>query len=103
MFLVVALLGMPKIRKNRIKKHARSCFLSSTLQRNEMSGCMGKRHIISLKEVKVLDIDSTKLHGIGMPQPLPLAKKTLVTKKVQKKTLSTPYISVILFVWEVDF
>ena len=90
MLFVVALLGMLKLRKRTIRKHARSCFLSLTLQKNETCGCMGKRHIISLKDVKVLDIDFSNLLGIGMPQPLPLAKKNFDNKESSEKNTINP-------------
>ena len=57
-----------------------------------LSGCMGKKFVVSVKDINFLGVDFNKLHGLWMSQPLPHADlefdKTVSLEKYYQKQIT---------------
>ena len=70
--------------------------------RGGISGCMGKRYAVSVKEIKKLDRDSNDLYGRGLSQRLPCADKKFDNTVSTGKIVSTADYSDTGYELEVD-
>ena len=80
-----------EIYKKGIREHPRSSIflISENAPGGRVPGSMGSSYVFSPIDLKIIDMDSQNLNGLGMSRPLPCAEKNFEKNLHYKNIVNT--------------